>query len=73
MVRKRYIEEQIIGVLKESEAGAKKGELCWKHGMSEATFYGTIAPAWLLVWHPFAGNPKKNPLRPVPSRSECER
>ena len=39
MVRKRYTEEQIIGVLKESEAGAKTGELCRKHGMSEGTFY----------------------------------
>ena len=39
MTRKRYTEEQIIGVLKESEAGVKTGELCRKHGMSEATFY----------------------------------
>ena len=39
MVRKRYTEEQIIGVLKESEAGTKTGELCRKHGMSEGTFY----------------------------------
>ena len=39
MTRKRYIEEQIIGALKESEAGAKTGELCRKRGMSEATFY----------------------------------
>ena len=39
MFRKRYTEEQIIGVLKESEAGAKTGELCRKHDMSEATFY----------------------------------
>ena len=39
MTRKRYTEEQIVVVLKESEAGAKTGELCRKHGMSEATFY----------------------------------
>ena len=39
MDRKRYTEEQIVGVLKESEAGAKTGELCRKHGMGEATFY----------------------------------
>ena len=39
MVRERYTEEQIIGVLKESEAGAKTGELCRKHGMREGTFY----------------------------------
>ena len=39
MARKRYTEEQIIGVLNEVEAGAKTGELCRKHGVSEATFY----------------------------------
>jgi putative transposase len=36
---KRHSEEQIIGVLKESEAGAKTGELCRQHGISETTFY----------------------------------
>ena len=39
MVRKKYTEEQIIAVLKESEAGVKTGELCRKYGMSDATFY----------------------------------
>ncbi len=39
MSRKRYTEVQIIAVLKEAEAGAKTGELCRKHGVSEATFY----------------------------------
>ena len=39
MTRKRYTEERIIGVLNEAEAGAKTGNLCRKHGMSEATFY----------------------------------
>ena len=38
MTRKRYTEEKIIGVLNEGEAGAKTGDLCRKHGMSEATF-----------------------------------
>lgn len=32
-------EEQIIGVLREHEAGAKTGELARKHGVSEATLY----------------------------------
>ena len=39
MRRKRFSEEQIIGVLKEQEAGAKTADLCRKHGISEATFY----------------------------------
>ena len=39
MARKGYTEEQIIAVLNEAEAGAKTGELCRRHGMSEGTFY----------------------------------
>ncbi len=39
MKRKRFTEEQIIGVLKEHELGAKAGDLCRKHGISEATLY----------------------------------
>jgi putative transposase len=39
MKSKRFSEEQIIAVLKESEAGAKTKELCRRHGVSEATFY----------------------------------
>jgi putative transposase len=39
MKRKRFTEEQIIGVLREHELGAKTGDLCRKHGISEATFY----------------------------------
>jgi putative transposase len=39
MTRKRYTEEQIIGILKESEAGANTQELCRKFGMSDASFY----------------------------------
>ena len=39
MKRSRYTEEQIIGILKEQEAGAPVAELCRKHGMSDATFY----------------------------------
>jgi len=37
--KKRFSEEQIIGVLKEAEAGAKVLDLCRKHGISDATFY----------------------------------
>jgi Transposase len=37
MKRARFTEEQIIGVLKEHEAGAKTADLARKHGVSEAT------------------------------------
>jgi putative transposase len=39
MKRKRFTEEQIIGVLREQEAGAKVADLCRRHGISDATFY----------------------------------
>jgi putative transposase len=39
MKRSRFSEEQIIGILKEQEAGVTVAELCRKHGMSDASFY----------------------------------
>ena len=39
MKRSRFSEEQIIGILKEHQAGISAGDLCRKHGISDATFY----------------------------------
>ena len=38
-MKKRFSEEQIIGFLKEAEAGVSVKELCRKHGFSDASFY----------------------------------
>jgi len=35
----RFSEEQIMGILREHEAGAKTADVCRRHGISDATFY----------------------------------
>jgi putative transposase len=39
-MKRRFTDEQIIGFLKEAEAGTPVKELCRKHGFSDAAFYG---------------------------------
>jgi len=39
MKRNRFTDEQIIGILKEHEAGTPVSELCRKHGVSDASIY----------------------------------
>lgn len=40
MKKKRFSEEQIIGFLREADAGLAVKEICRKHGFSEASYYG---------------------------------
>jgi putative transposase len=39
MGRRKYTDEQVIGILKEGEAGAKVQDLCRKYGVSDATYH----------------------------------
>jgi putative transposase len=39
MTRSRFTEEQIIGILREQEAGSATADVCRRHGVSSATFY----------------------------------
>lgn len=38
-MKKRFTEEQIIGFLREADAGIAIKELCRRHGFSEASYY----------------------------------
>lgn len=39
MKKTRYSEEQIVGILKEADAGIPVAEVCRKYGISDATYY----------------------------------
>ena len=38
-MKARFTDAQIIGMIKEQEAGEKTAEVCRRHGISSATFY----------------------------------
>src|SRR3546814_13710151 len=46
----RFTEEQIIGILREQEAGEKTADVCRRHGIADATFYKWKARYGVMDW-----------------------
>ena len=60
MKKSRFNEAQIIGVLREQEAGSPTAEVCRRHGISEQTFYRWTNRTG-VAWHYIApGKPQQN-------------
>ena len=59
----RFTDEQIIGVLREADAGASTGDLCRRHGISPATFYN---------WKARLGGIPASPCRMPTSRASTD-
>lgn len=63
MKRKRFTDEQIIGVLKRSEAGAKTDDICCRHGICSAT---------VCTWRKTYGGMHGEALSAIGSRTMVE-
>ncbi len=46
MRKSRFTEAQIIGMIKEQEAGMPTAEVCRRHGLSPATFFQAEGQVW---------------------------
>jgi putative transposase len=64
MKKSRFSEEQIIGILKEGQAGLPVAEICRKHGISDATF---------CTWRPRCGGMEVSDARRLKALDEENR
>lgn len=73
MKKSHFTEEQIIGVLKEAEAGVLMADLFRKHGVSQQTFYRWKAKYGGLEVSeaPTAGVGRREPAASMPWRCRC--